>query len=239
MTKRRSVARPKRERVRVREARRGRELLVDGTFASFYEPGRFVTGSVWDAIAAPLLVLPPARRRRILVLGLGGGSVARIVRALAPKAVVVGVEFDADVLRTARSHFDLDSLGIEVVLADARRFLREDRRRFDAVLEDVFVGAGDAVHKPPWLPLPGYALARERLAPGGLLVANALDEAPQVSRALADLLPGQVRIEVEDFDNHIYAAGPAHLSARELRTAVAASPLLAPTLPRLRFKTIR
>jgi len=53
---------------------------IDGTFASWYEPGRAVTGSVWDALAAPILLLPRARRSRVLILGLGGGSAARIVR---------------------------------------------------------------------------------------------------------------------------------------------------------------
>jgi len=79
---------------RVRVVRRGRrrELYVDGTFASCWEPGRTTTGPVWDALALPLLGLPPRRRRRVLVLGLAGGSAARLVRALAPRAAITGVE---------------------------------------------------------------------------------------------------------------------------------------------------
>ena len=95
-------------RVEVKVGRRGRALRINGTFASWYEPGRASTGSVWDALAAPLLLLPPARRRSVLILGLGGGSAARVVRALAPRAEIVGVEFDADVVRAAREHFDLE-----------------------------------------------------------------------------------------------------------------------------------
>ena len=72
-----------RPRVEVKLGRRGRSLRIDGTFASYYEPGIPITGSVWDALAAPLVLLPPSRRRSVLVLGLGGGSVARVVRALA------------------------------------------------------------------------------------------------------------------------------------------------------------
>jgi len=228
-----------RARVEVVRGREGHELRVDGTFASFYRPGSDVTGSVWDAIAAPLLALPAARRRRILVLGLGGGSVARIVRALAPAALVVGGGLDAEVLDAARSHFDLDALGVEVRLADAQRFLCEERRRFDAVLEDVFVGEGEAVHKPPWLLGRGYRLAHARLRAGGLLVANSLDEAPRVSRSLFALLPAQVSLEVEDFDNRVFAAGPEGLAALALRAAIAKSPVLAPTLPSLRLRTVR
>ena len=63
----------------------------------------------------------------MLILGLGGGSAARLVRAVAPEARIVGVEFSAEVLAAARSHFDLDAIGVEVVHADAHAFLLGER----------------------------------------------------------------------------------------------------------------
>ena len=78
--------------VRVRETIDGRELRVSGTLASLYRPGQATTGLIWDALAAPLTLLPPDRRQAVLILGLGGGSVARVTRALAPQARIVGVE---------------------------------------------------------------------------------------------------------------------------------------------------
>lgn len=229
--------RPARARVRVQESRFGRELIVDETFASFYRPGAVSTGSVWDAIAAPLLALPPQRRRSVLLLGLGGGSAARLVRALAPNSHIVGVEYDAEVVRVARKQLDLDSIGIEIVTDDARAYLGRETRRFDMVIEDVFIGSGDDVRKPDWLPTPGHQLAAYRVAPGGLLVSNALDEAAEVSRVLHTLFPGQLRIVVEDYDNQVFAAGPASLSAGSLRRAVAQCDVLSPTLPALSFRT--
>ncbi len=217
----------------------GRELIVDGTFASFYRPGSPVTGSVWDAISAPLLALPPRRRRSVLILGLGGGSAARIVRTLAPECHIVGVEFDAAVVRAAREHLDLDALEVEVVLGDALEFLRSDERRYDAIFEDVFVGQGDQVHKPGWLPEPGHPLARRRLAPGGILVSNTLDEAPQVARHLKTLFPEVVSIDVEDYDNRILAAGTRLGPAPQLRRAIAKDPVLRETLPRLTLRTLK
>jgi len=61
------------ERIRIRETKRGRALEIDGTFASWWSREGKATGSVWDALAAPLLALPASRRRRVLILGLGGG----------------------------------------------------------------------------------------------------------------------------------------------------------------------
>lgn len=219
--------------------RRGaRELRIRGTFASYWKPGRVATGSVWDALAAPILALPPARRRSLLLLGMGGGSAARLARALAPRARVVGVEIDPEVVRLARRWFDLDALGLEVAVADARSYLARSRRRFDVILEDVFVGGSRDVHKPDWLPEPGLELAFRRLAPGGILASNALDEAPEVARALARRFPRVLAIGIEDYDNRVLVGGPGVLSARRLRAAVAASPVLGPTLPRLRFRTL-
>ena len=226
-------------RVEVKIGRRGRALQIDGTFASWYEPGLPITGSVWDAIGAPLLLLPPARRRSVLILGLGGGSVARVIHALAPRARLVGVERSGDVLRAARRHLDLDALGIEVVQDDARAYLARSRRRFDVVIEDVFMGNARNIHKPDWLPAPGYELAARRLAAGGLLVSNTIEETREVSRELRRLFPSTLSIEVEDYDNRVLVAGPRLLSARKLRSALRRDPILGATLPRLTLRTLR
>lgn len=217
---------------------RGLRLRVDGTFASWYAPGAPAEGTVWEALAAPLLLLPPARRRRVLVLGLGGGSAARVARALAPRARIVGVELDADVLRAARRHFDLDELGLEVVQDDAREVLSRSRRRFDAILEDVFIGRGRGVRKPGWLPQPGLALAARRLRPGGVLVSNALDEAPHTARLLRARFPTVLQIGVKDYDNRVLVGTRARRDARDLRAALAREPALASGLPSLCLRTL-
>jgi spermidine synthase len=224
--------------VRVRRHARGLRLEVDGTFASWWQPGRAVTGSVWDALAAPLLALPPERRRSALILGLGGGSAARLVRALAPAARIVGVELDPRVLAVARRHFDLDALGVEVVCDDARSLLSRERRRFDLVVEDCFVGPGRAERKPDWLPEPGLALAARRLAPGGILVANALDEAAEVEKSLARRLPHRLALRIRGYENRVFAASRAPLDARALRRAIAADPVLGGSASRLRLATL-
>jgi len=216
--------------IRVRDSRRGRTLEIDGTFASFWSHAGVATGSVWDALAAPFLA---TARRSALILGLGGGSAARLLRALAPRARLVGVEYDPAVVAAARRHFALDTLGLEIVCGDARDVLRRERRRFDLVIDDVFVGFGRAVRKPEWLPHPFLPLAAARVAPGGVLVSNAIDEAPAVRRALHALRPHVLELRIDGYDNRIFAGSDAALGARELRAAIAASPALAPTLRKL------
>jgi spermidine synthase len=232
--------REERPRVRVDDEGETRTLVVDETFASFYRPGEVATRCVWDAIAAPLLWLPPARRRRILVIGLGGGSVARIARALAPSARITGLELDAGVVGLARQHFDLDALDLDVEIGDALGWLERHaggRRRYDAILEDVFVGEGDGVHKPDWIPDPAHEMAFSLLAPGGVFVSNTLDEHAVVARALRARFEDLVEIETEDYDNRVLAAAEGGFTGAALRRRVAASPVLAASLPILRFRT--
>lgn len=222
----------------VREGRAGRRLEIDGTFASLWRHGRETTGSVWDALAVPLLALPPARRRSVLLLGLGAGSAARLVRRVAPRARIVGVEVDRAVVRAARRWFELDALRVDVRCCDARDYLRRARARFDLVLEDVFIGSGRRVRKPDWMVEHGWHHAAARLARGGLLVTNVLDEAPEARRALRGLFPGRLEITVEDYDNRILVGGPRGLSAAALRRRARAHRELRPTLARLRFRTL-
>ena len=233
-------AREERPRIRVDDDGETRTLVVDDTFASFYRPGEIATHCVWDAIAAPILWLPRARRRRILVVGLGGGSVARLARALAPQAEITGIELDAEVIRLARAELELDALDIDVVVADARAWLEENARkpkRYDVILEDVFIGSGDAVHKPDWIPTPAHDCARRLLARGGVFVSNTLDEHARVTRALHARFDDVVAIETEDYDNRVLAAGSGGLTGAALRQKVAESPILAQSLPILSFRT--
>jgi len=225
-------------RVEVKVGRRGRALRINGTFASWYEPGRASTGSVWDALAAPLLLLPPARRRSVLILGLGGGSAARVVRALAPRAEIVGVEFDTDVVRAAREHFDLDEVGVRLVRGDARRYLGRTRRQFDAILEDVFVGNARTIRKPDWLPTPGLARAARCVSRGGILASNTIDETAAVAAEMRRLFPTTLSIDIEEYDNRIVVGGPSVISGRLLRSAVANDRVLSPTMSRLRFRRL-
>lgn len=214
--------------------------MVDETFASFYRPGVVSTHCVWDAIAAPILWLPPARRRRILLLGLGGGSVARIARALAPKASIRGIELDPEVIRLARAHLDLDRLGLDIEIADARAWVeaREgSRERYDAILEDVFVGEGDDVHKPDWIPEPVHRIAFDLLAPGGVFVSNTLDEHARIAKSLRERFESLVEIRVEDYDNRVLVAADGDLSGARLRQCVAKSPVLAESKAILSFRS--
>jgi len=204
--------------------RRGLELRIDGTQASVHRPGRALTGVVWWALASPVLLLPRGGPRRVLLLGLAAGSVARALRALDPDGEIVGVEVNPEVLRLARRHFDLDRLGVELVVGDAREHLRRERRRFDLIVEDLFVGPSRSVRKPDWVPGEGYRLIRRRLRPGGYVVSNTIHETPSIARAMHAGGRRVVSLEVRGHWNEVLVSGRDLPSPRAIREALAARP---------------
>jgi spermidine synthase len=120
------------------------------------------------AMTAALFVPAP---RRALVVGLGGGSIQRFVRWMWPECVVDSVEIDAAVVRAARAHFGVDGdPRHRIHVDDGRAFVeRAKDRRWDVVVLDAY--APDYI--PPALgTLEFFRLVRERLAPGGVVVAN-------------------------------------------------------------------
>ncbi len=238
MVARKSRPPRRRSRVRVRSRDGGTALEIDGTWASHRRRGKETTASVWDALTAPLLARAEIRRPRVLILGLGGGSAARVVRAIAPGARIVGVERDPDVVRVARRAFGLDEIGVEVIRADARDYVVGCRRRFDFVIEDVFVGSGVTPHKPEGLPNPGLQRTAGRVAAGGILVSNSLDEAAAVRRAQCALWRYVLELRVAGFDNRIFAGSQAPLEARSLRRSLARS-VLWEGLGALRIRRVR
>jgi spermidine synthase len=210
---------------------------VDGTLASVFRPGQARSGPVWDAMAAPIVALP-RRPRRLLFLGFGGGSAARLARALAPDATIVGVERDPDVLRLARRDFAVDELGAEILQEDALAYLERERRTFDVVVDDVFEGTVRRPHRTRAL-LERYHLVKRRVRPGGILVVNSIHETPKLTRLLAQSPETLVRLDVKDYYNSILALGPAELRPPVLRPRLRAHPILSQSLGDWSLRTIR
>jgi hypothetical protein len=149
---------------------------VEGATFATWHPWLRMTGYSWDALAAACLLREEGPPRSVLLLGLAGGTVARQLRALIPEVAITGVDIDGAVVDLARRHMALDELRLEVVIADADRFLAETERRFDAILDDLFLsGPLDVARR---LVPVGERLARlrDRLTPGGILAANLITD---------------------------------------------------------------
>ncbi|MEY4300129.1 MAG: hypothetical protein RIR25_1365 [Verrucomicrobiota bacterium] len=150
------------------------EFRVAGAVHAFHHRRRFLTGLVWDMIAAAALLGEKARPASVLMLGLAGGTSLRVLRHLLPDARFTAIDIDEQIVMLARRHMELDALGIEVVIADAYRWLEKSRQTFDVVIDDIYLAGKTDVFRPRrWDPrLLGHL--RRAIAPGGILAANVL-----------------------------------------------------------------
>lgn len=134
------------------------------------EPKRMVF--TYTRMMMAVLLLNP-QPRRVLVAGLGGGTLPTALAELAPEAAIDVVEIDPAVLTAARRFFGFQtSERLRVHTSDARVFVKRALRRgqlYDMVLLDAF--GGDYI--PEHLTTAEFlAETRQLLAVDGALAAN-------------------------------------------------------------------
>ena len=107
----------------------------------------------------------------VLMIGLGGGSLAKFIRKQRPQTHITAVEIDPRVIAAARTHFELppDDATLSVVEADGALYVRQHPGSADVILLDGF-DAGNQVEALATQTF--YAACRRVLKPGGILVVN-------------------------------------------------------------------
>jgi spermidine synthase len=138
------------------------------------------------------------------MVGLGGGSLAKFCHRHLPRTRLTVVEVDPDVIALRREFNVPDDKRLAIVQADAAEYLPAAEGDTDVLLLDGFDAAGIA---PAFLKRGFYRMARRRLRPGGLLVANFAGPRKYWSRHLELLntaFEGRVHLgTVPGGDNHI------------------------------------
>ena len=149
-----------------RQCRIGRQSCVDPR-----NPQRFALNYTRMMLAGTLFA--SEQPRRILIVGLGGGSIPTALRQLLPEAQIDVVEIDPAVTRVARKFFDFrDGPLLRVAEVDGRVYVKRaarEGRQYDVILLDAF----DHEYIPEHLLTKEYlAEVKALLAPQGVLVAN-------------------------------------------------------------------
>ncbi len=157
----------------VRSAGASLRLYTNGAFHSQYHPGRYLPGGVWDLLGLPGLLLDkPAPN--VLILGVGGGAVVHLLDRMIAPARIVGVDIDPVHLRVALDHFQCRQAAVKLVCADARQWVRRSRRRFDLIVDDLYIDSDHDPQRPEGLDQAWHSLLARRLTDRGALVQNHL-----------------------------------------------------------------
>ena len=198
------------------------EFRVAGALHASFHKNRFLTGLAWDLIAAAALLRKDGPPRSVLMLGLAGGTAYRVLRHLLPRCRLTAVDIDPEIVSLAREHMGLDELGIEVHTADAYQWLEKNRRKFDVVIDDIYLAGKTDVFRPrAWNPHLLVQL-RRAVAPGGLLAVNLVtgpghrEMQSLTRRVLRDAFPVVRSLRTQEGMNEVLVAGESVATRRQL-----------------------
>ena len=157
-------------RIRVEETRERRYLYFDGTLQSSMDR-RDPTSLelLYSRFTSLGLVLRPDAAKA-LIIGLGGGSMAKKYHQEFPEIEIDSIEIDPDVVEVARKffHFQEDSCQ-RVHGGDGREFLTRADDRFDLILLDAYYADNMPFHL---VTREFFDTARRKMTPEGVLVIN-------------------------------------------------------------------
>ncbi len=197
--------------------------LNEGQAVHSILPARgYLTADYWDSF----LVLPFTARerppRRVAILGNAAGTIARQYGRFWPRTEIDGVELDPDLTEVGYRYFDMGSNErLTVHDEDARPWLRSADGAFDLIVVDAY--------RQPYIPFylvtkEFFELARDRLAPGGVVVVNVghaegSDDFERVlGRTMAEVFPTVLRDPAEQ-TNTLLLGSEAPASATRLAAA--------------------
>lgn len=198
-------------RYEVRNAGKTLRLYANGVQHSEFHPERLLTGSVWDLLWLPALLHDPHQYRRVLVLGLGGGSLIPPLRQLLDPETLVAVELDEAHLQVAREVFAIASFGVETHQADARQWINDYQGEpFDLIIEDLFAPSNEQVSRALPADLVWHARLSRHLSADGMLVMNFGDwqeyiNSEAAGSAALDGYASRFRLSCQDCHNAVIA----------------------------------
>jgi spermidine synthase len=146
----------------------------------------------------------PEETRKVLMLGLGGGSISTYLGRHMPELPIDTVEIDPGVITAAKQYFGIrETPKVRYLEGDGRVYLTRHKEPYDLVLVDAYFGGYVPFHL---LTKEFYALLKQRLTPNGAAVFNVHDGTKLYASTLltlASVFPGV----------HVYPSGEGEVAA--------------------------
>ena len=134
-------------------------------------------GILFDVWKKPLKKVAGSKKQvaSVLILGLGGGTVVKLVKKFWPEAKITGVDLDPIMIELGKKYLGLDEKVVEISISDAFNFLAtydsQHTTKFDLILIDLYVGDDF----PKKFESENYIQrTRTILASGGIVIFNRL-----------------------------------------------------------------
>ena len=166
----------------------------NGARQSIAKPGDpTYLGFAYTRVAFSGLALTEPDPRRIMIVGLGGGTMPMFLRHYYPQATIDVVDIDPDVVHVAREFFGFrEDEAMRAHVGDGRQFVEGVREPYDIIFLDAF----GTRNVPPHLTTVEFMRAVKRaVKPTGVVVGNIW------GRPVNPLYDSMVRTYQEVFDD--------------------------------------
>lgn len=140
--------------------------------------------------------------RRALVLGGGAYSIPKALVHELPNAIIDVAEIEPSLYDLSKQYFRLEeSPRLRNAVQDGRRFLQEATTPYDLIFGDVYYSYFSV--PPQFTTQEFFGLARDRLAPGGVFIANMIGD---LSRRSPSLILAEIKTFRTIFPNSYFFA---------------------------------
>ncbi len=114
-------------------------LYTNTVFHSQYNPNKVMQGGIWDLLMLPAFAYPENKIQRVLVLGVGGGTVINQLQHYLKPESITGIELNSVHLFVAKKYFSVKHPSIQLIEADAIQWLENYKgKKFDLIIDDLF-----------------------------------------------------------------------------------------------------
>jgi spermidine synthase len=166
----------------------------------------------FEYVQAMLVTLAMVQEpKRVLIVGLGGGSIPSLLRKHYPQLTIDVVDIDPDVLEVAKKFFGFqEDASMHVYIEDGRRFIEKCKQPYDIIFLDAY-GPGNI---PYDLATKEFLLsARSAVGPKGVVAGNVWSQSINVLhdamlRTYQEAFDDLYVVEAGDSDNEIFLALP-------------------------------
>jgi spermidine synthase len=108
--------------------------------------------------------------KKMLLVGLGGGSIPKKLNKEFPNLEIDAVELDPEVIKMAKDHFNVkEGKNLRLYAQDGRLFLTRTQNQYDIILLDAYFTDAMPFHLAT---RQFFELAQRKLTPNGIVVAN-------------------------------------------------------------------
>jgi spermidine synthase len=212
-------------------------LLNEGQgIHSIYNPNQLTSGGTWDYFTlAPFFNAPPFSShhvQRLAIVGLAGGSIARLYTELFGPLPIDGIEIDPKIIEVGRDYFGMTQPNLNVIVGDGRAALANSTHQYDVIALDAF-----RVPYIPWHMTTREFMQelRDHLTPDGVIAINVgrtrtdYQLVDAIAKTAAEVFPTVHVIDVAGSFNSIVYATSQPTSIENLRANVEGMP--APVRP--------